>query len=148
MFAGVVFISLYTAQLTATLTTEKILGSINGPDDLPGKTVATLLASPATAYGKTIGAVVKEYDTVEDLQKALLEGKVDAILANGPALRYFARHEGSGLVRVVGEEINRQEIGFLFQLGSPLRKSVGSALLQVREDGTYQQIYEKWFGDL
>jgi polar amino acid transport system substrate-binding protein len=31
MFAGVVFIALYTAQLTATLTTQQIRGSINGP---------------------------------------------------------------------------------------------------------------------
>ena len=48
-------------------------------------------------------------------------------------------------VSVVGPEIRRQEIGFVFQ-DSPLRKRVGRALIALREDGTYQQIYERWFG--
>ena len=37
MFAGVVFIALYTAELTATLTVEQIRGTINGPGDLPAR---------------------------------------------------------------------------------------------------------------
>ena len=35
MFAGVVFVAFYTAQLTTTLTVEQIRGAIEGPDDLP-----------------------------------------------------------------------------------------------------------------
>ncbi|BBY59133.1 transporter substrate-binding domain-containing protein [Mycolicibacterium sarraceniae] len=31
-------------------------------------------------------------------------------------------------------------------LGSDLRKPVDGALLAIREDGTYQTIYRKWFG--
>jgi polar amino acid transport system substrate-binding protein len=31
-------------------------------------------------------------------------------------------------------------------LNSPLRREVNHALISLREDGTYQQIYEKWFG--
>jgi polar amino acid transport system substrate-binding protein len=42
MFTGVVFVALFTAQLTATLTAQQIRGSINGPEDLPGKRVATI----------------------------------------------------------------------------------------------------------
>jgi polar amino acid transport system substrate-binding protein len=33
----------------------------------------------------------------------------------------------------------------VFQAGNPLRKQVNNALLALREDGTYQQIYDKWF---
>jgi polar amino acid transport system substrate-binding protein len=32
-----------------------------------------------------------------------------------------------------------------FASNSPLRKQVNNALLALREDGTYQQIYDKWF---
>lgn len=42
MFAGVVFVASYTAQLTTSLTVERILGSIEGPSDLPGKQVGML----------------------------------------------------------------------------------------------------------
>ena len=51
-----------------------------------------------------------------------------------------------GLASVVGPEINRTDMGFVFQLDSPLRREVGSALIALHEDGTYQRIYEKWFG--
>lgn len=146
MFAGVVFIALYTAQLTATLTTEQIRGAINGPGDLPGKRVATFAASPAADYLRKTGADVEEFEASDAMYAALLDRKVDAVLWNAPALRYFAAHEGAGRVSVVGPEINRQDIGFVFQLGSPLRREVNHALLSLRDDGTYQQIYDKWFG--
>ena len=41
LFAGVVFVSLLVAQLTASITVEQFRGLVNGPDDLAGKVVAT-----------------------------------------------------------------------------------------------------------
>lgn len=146
MFAGVVFIALYTAQLTATLTTQQIRGAINGPSDLPGKRVATIASGPAVNYLQEIGAQVQQFETPDGLYAALLDQKVDAVFGNAPALRYFAAHDGAGRASVVGPEINRQDIGFVFQLDSPLRRRVNHELLAMREDGTYQRIYEKWFG--
>lgn len=147
MFAGVVFISLYTAELTATLTIAQIRGAINGPADLPGKRVASLANSTASDYLREVGARVQEYQTVEEAIQALLSEKVDAAFGGAPGIRYYAAHGGLGRVRVVGPEIDRQDMGFLFQLGSPLRKQVGNALIALREDGTYQRIYEKWLGE-
>ena len=48
--------------------------------------------------------------------------------------------------RQVGPEFNRNDVAFVFPLNSPLRKKVDSALLSMREDGTYRGIYDKWFG--
>lgn len=147
MFAGVVFIALYTAQLTATLTVGQIRGAINGPDDLPGKQVATLAHSAAIPYLQEIGADVQVSETSDEMYQALLSDKVDAILLGAPPLQYYAAHGGSGRAKMVGAEFDRQTAGFVFQLGDPLRRRVSSILLGLREDGTYQQIYEKWFGD-
>ena len=146
MFAGVVFIALYTAQLTATLTVSQFQGVINGPGDLPGKRVATIADSTAAKYLQGIGAQVQVFQTPDEMLSALLNQEADAVLFNAPFLRYFAAHDGLGRASVVGPEINRQEIGFVFQLNSPLRREVNHALISLREDGTYQQIYEKWFG--
>jgi polar amino acid transport system substrate-binding protein len=146
MYAGVVFIALYTAQLTATLTTERIRGAINSVADLPGKRVATMAKSVPAQYLRKIGAQVQEFETTDEMFAALLDQRADAVFFNSAMLRYFATHGGTGRVRVVGPEVNRQELGFLFQLGSPLRKKVGGVLIAMREDGTYRRIYEKWFG--
>jgi polar amino acid transport system substrate-binding protein len=146
MFAGVVFISLYTAQLTATLTVEQIQGAINGPADLPGKQVATLTSSTAVSYLRGIKAKVQEYPTMEEVYQALQDGKADAVVFGAASLAYYATHEGQGLVRLVGQEVNKNNVGFVFPLGSKLRRIVGTTLIALREDGTYQRIYEKWFG--
>jgi polar amino acid transport system substrate-binding protein len=48
--------------------------------------------------------------------------------------------------RQVGPEFNSNDVGFDSPLKSPLRDKVDIALLSMREDGTYQRIYDKWFG--
>jgi polar amino acid transport system substrate-binding protein len=78
--------------------------------------------------------------------KALLDKKVDAVVFNAPVLLYYAAHEGKGRVKIVGPEFNTAPIAILYQLNSPLRKKVDIALLKLRENGTYRQIYDKWFG--
>jgi len=145
MFAGVVFVSLYTAQLTALLTVQQIRGSINGPGDLPGKRVGTV-ASTSTTYLRNIRADVQEFPSLEALYQALLDGKVDAVVLGAPILTYYAENEGRGRVKLVGAEVEKNDVGYIVHLGSPLRKNVSNQLLKLHEDGTYQRIYAKWFG--
>lgn len=146
MFAGVVFVAFYTAQLTTTLTVEKIRGVIEGPEDLPGKQVGTIARSPAADYLREQNAQVQEFQRTDQMFKALLDKKVDAVVFTAPVLLYYAAHEGKGLVRIAGPEFYTSPVAFVVQLNSPLRKRIDRALLRLRENGTYQQIYNKWFG--
>jgi len=146
MFAGVVFVALYTAQLTTTLTIEEIHGLINGPEDLPGKAVGTIASSISARYLHKHNAKVYEFTTLAELYQALAERKVDAVLLNAPILHYYEAHEGAGLVKVVGPEFDRGQIAIMFPLGSPLRRKVNAVLVAMREDGTYQRISDRWFG--
>ena len=146
MFAGVVFVAFYTAQLTTTLTVEQIRGAIEGPDDLPGKQVGTITHSLAVDYLLEHHAEVQEYSTTDKMYEALLDKEVDAVVTGAPILRYYASHEGQGQVKMVGPEINIAPIAIMVQLDSPLRKKIDIALLALREDGSYQRLYDKWFG--
>jgi len=102
--------------------------------------------STAADYLRQIKAKPVEVDTADQVSAALLDGRADAAFLNAPVLRYFASHEGKGRVTMVGPEIKKGEMGFAFQLNSPLRRQVNSALIAIREDGTYDRIYAKWFG--
>jgi polar amino acid transport system substrate-binding protein len=146
MFVGVVFVALYTAQLTATLTVQQIRGAIEGPGDLPGKRVATVAHSTAADYLRAQHAQVQEFATTDQMFKALLDKKVDAVVTAAPLLLYYAAHEGKGRVKTVGPEINTAPAAIMVQLDSPLRRKINLALIALRENGTYQQIYDKWFG--
>jgi len=146
MFAGVVFVAFYTAQLTTTLTVEQIRGAIEGPGDLPGKRVATLAHSTAVDYLQEQHAQVQEFPAFDQMYKALLDKKVDAVVTAAPALLYYAANEGKGRVKVVGPEFNSAPIAFMVQADSPLRRKIDDAILKLRENGTYKQLYDKWFG--
>lgn len=145
MFVSVVFIASYTARLTTALTVEQIRGAIEGPSDLPGKEVATIASSVAADYLRKQNAQVQEF-LPDQMFKALLDKKVDAVVAPTPLLLYYAAHEGTGRVKMVGAEFDRRPIAIEMQLDSPLRRKIDRALVALREDGTYQQIYDKWFG--
>jgi polar amino acid transport system substrate-binding protein len=146
LFTGVVFVAFFTAQLTSDLTVQQIRGSINGPEDLPGKEIGTIAGSPGDTYGRSIGAHVHGFNQLDDLYAALLHKQVDAVVLGAPALKYFASHGGAGQVRIVGPEFKKGDLGFVVQMDSPLRKEISTTLLAMKEDGTYRRIYEKWFG--
>jgi polar amino acid transport system substrate-binding protein len=146
MFAGVVFVAYYTAQLTTTLTVQQIRGSIEGPSDLPGKQVGALANSAAIDYLIVQNAQVQKFEQPEQMFQALLDNKVEAVVAATPILLYYAARGGKGRVRLVGSQFNTAPFAMLFPLGSQLRRKVDSALIALRENGTYQQLYEKWFG--
>jgi polar amino acid transport system substrate-binding protein len=146
LFAGVVFVAFFTAQVTARLTVSHFRGSVNGPADLPGKTVATVAGTSSPAYLREIGAIPQEHPDPAGMFAALLSGKADAALLAAPVIRYHVTHEGAGRLRAVGPEVRRGNLAFVLPIGSPLRRPVDGALAAIREDGTYRRIHEKWFG--
>jgi hypothetical protein len=78
--------------------------------------------------------------------KALLDKKVEAVLAPAPLVLYYAAHEGKGRVKTVGPEFNTAPAAIMVQLDSPLRRKINLALIALRENGAYHRIYDKWFG--
>jgi polar amino acid transport system substrate-binding protein len=145
MFTAIVFVAFYTAQLTANLTVARLEGGINGPEDLPGKTVATTKGSTGATAARLLRAEVLEVERIEEAYKALLEKRADAVVFDAPVLLFYAAKEGKGRVQMVGSPFRKEDYGIVFPRNHPLRKQVNIALLGLREDGTYQQIYDKWF---
>lgn len=146
LFAGVVFISLLVAQLTASITLEQFRGVINGPDDLAGKVVATQAGSTSVDHLRRIGAQIETFPGPDDAVSALLDGKVDAVVLAAPALQYYETHRGAGKVKVVGPEFSKRDLGFVVALHSPWHRRIDSALVAIHDDGTYERLREKWFG--
>ncbi len=146
MFTGVVFVALYTAQLAATLTVQQIGGGINGPEDLAGKRVAATRGSTAATVVREFKGQVVEVSQINEAYQALNNKTVDAVVFDSPVLLYYAANEGKGRVATVGSTFRKEDYGILFPRGNPLRNDVNVALLKVREDGTYQRLYDKWFG--
>ncbi len=146
LFAGLVFVSLLVAQLTASITVERFRGLVNGPDDLAGKTVATQAGSTSVDHLRRIGARIETFPGPDEALAALLAGKVDAVVLAAPALQYYESHGGAGKVKVVGPQFSKRDLGFMVRVDSPLHRRIDTALVEVYDDGTYERLREKWFG--
>lgn len=146
MFASVVFIAYFTAAVTSSLTLQQLRGDINGPEDLPGKRVASVKGSTAAEYLRQRNIEIADFAQVEDAFQALQTSQIDAIVYDAPVLLYYAAHEGKGKVQTVGAIFRKENYGVAFPDKSPLRKRVNEILLKLKENGTYDQLYGKWFG--
>lgn len=144
-FVGIIFVALYTANLTANLTVEQIESRIAGPDDLYGKSVVTVANTTSSDYLQDMGIGFTPMATIDDCYRALEQGK-EAVVFDAPVLRYFVTHQGVGKAEMAGATFHDEDYGLAFRLGSDLRKPIDGALLAIREDGTYQTLYRKWFG--
>jgi polar amino acid transport system substrate-binding protein len=145
IFISLLFLTYWQAELTSSFTVQQLQGDIAGPDDLPGKQVGTTTGSTSAAYLKIKQAKVIEFASINDAFSQLEAGKLDAVVFDAPVLLYHAATAGRGKVRVVGPVFKRENYGILFSRGSDLRKRVNEALLTMREDGTYDTLYNKWF---
>jgi len=145
MFASVIFVAYFTATVTSNLTVQQMHGVIEGPADLPGKRVYGLSGSTSLDYLHVHSVSAQVVKTLDEAVDGLLNREGDAIVYDAPALMYYAAHEGKGKVNVVGAMFHRENYGIVFPEHSARLKAIDGALLKMKEDGTYDQLYAKWF---
>lgn len=144
-FISLIFVSYYTAILTANLTAVKFESKITGPSDLIGKKVCAVAKSTSSKFLTELGVPHDSPANLPDCY-AGLGGKYDAVVDASPILRYYANNGGAGKVEVVGPVFKERDYGVGFPIGSTLRKEFDDALLSMREDGEYDALREKWIG--
>jgi polar amino acid transport system substrate-binding protein len=144
--AGVVLIAQLTATVTSTQTVDRLNSTIRGPADLAGKKIATVPGTVAADYLTEHGVQFVNAASADDGYELVLQGEVQALVFDAPTLQYWSTRRGNGRLRVVGPIFAPDKYGIAVADGSPLRKQINGALLQMYEDGTYEEIHRKWFG--
>ena len=147
MFTGIILVANFTAAVTSNLTLQEIRGNISGIADLPGKRVATVEGSTASSYLDMQGVAHQNVKTIDAAYAMLETQQLDAIVYDSPVLRYYAAKAGQGKVRIIGVLLKPEQYGIALPTGSPLREEVNRALLALQSDGTYAQLYTRWFGE-
>jgi len=146
ILAGYFVFAYFTASVTSTVTVQELHGTINGPEDLFGKRVATVARSTASEYLSEQGVAPVEFANADEAYRYLETGKVDAVVYDAPVLQHYASHQGRGRVHVVGLIFQEKSYGIALPIRSAIRDEVNIALLEIIEEGVYQELREKWFG--
>lgn len=140
-------VSIFVAKITTTMTVEAITGSVNSVNDLYGQTVVTIDGSTAAGFLQRRDVDYRGYATLETMLADFEAGGVDAVVFDAPILSYYTTHDGQGIGTMTGAIFLRENYGIVFPTGSALVEEVNQALLGLRENGTYDAIYRKWFGN-
>ena len=121
---------------------------IEGEDDLAGKLLAVKTGTSASDYAEAnfTDTELRKFPNIDNAYLELRTGRVDAAMHDTPNVLYYIKNAGGGQVKAVGEQMMAHEYGIAFPKGSELVDEVNAALETLRENGTYDEIYEKWFG--
>jgi len=125
--------------------------SVEKLEDLKGKRIGTKIGSTSYDFLQSqLGekAEITPYPGSADMYMALMSGSVDAVFYDAPNVGYFSRTKGKGRTKTVGPLYEGQQYGIAFKEGSEWVEPANKALASMREDGTYAEIYKKWFGAL
>ena len=142
---GVVIIAQLTATVTSSQTVERLRSTIQGPEDLPGKAIASVRGTPAGDYLARRGLPFTPVSYGPDAIQMLLRGEVQAVVFDAPTLQYWAAREGNGQVQVVGPVFMPEKYAIAVGDGSALRKPINQALLQIMADGSFDRLRADWF---
>lgn len=129
--------------LTTTDATD-----IQGKSDLRGKKVAVQMGTTGAVEAHTIpDAEIREFDHNSQALLELEKGSVDAAIVAIPvAQHYLASGHGKPL-HLVEQPLNRQTLGIAVSKDQTAKQEkVKAALYRLKENGTYDALYKKWFG--
>ena len=125
---------------------------INSRADLAGKIVEVQADSSAEAALKEapeLTATFKELLTTADYNTAFMDleqGAVDAIAMDVIVAGYQIQQRNADF-KILDDSLSEEEYGVGFKKGNTeLRDKVQSTLEEMAEDGTLQEVSEKWFG--
>ncbi|GAB4073985.1 glutamine ABC transporter substrate-binding protein GlnH [Barrientosiimonas marina] len=122
--------------------------SINGLGDLEGKSIATRLGSTSADFIKSSidDADPQQYEQLDQAYLSVENGRDDAVLYDAPNVNYYIQTTGDDL-KVVGDLYQAEDYAIAISEGQEkLVTAVNDALETIKENGTYDEIYEEWFG--
>ena len=134
---------------TAVYADEEKDGTINGVDDLVGKTIGVQLGTTgdtfATDYEKDGSAQIERYNKAADAVQALKQKKIDCVIIDEqPALSFTAVNDD---IKILEEEFAVEEYALCVKKGnSELLSKINAALKKLKGDGTIANIATNYIG--
>lgn len=115
--------------------------------DLKGKKAGQSLTSNLTDIAKQNGATIVQTDGFNQAIDLLLSKRIDATINDGLSYLDLKKQKPDAPIKVVDETSDASKSGFLFNKNNKeLVDAVNKALADIKSDGTYLKISQKYFG--
>ncbi len=116
-------------------------------DDLKGKTSAQSLSSNFGKIAEAAGAELVGTDGFDQSIQLVLTGRADATINDSLSFLDFKKQQPQAPVKVVAEKPDADYSGIIVRKGdADLVAAINKALADIKADGTYKTISDKYFG--
>lgn len=143
---------LMNKQIIVTLADS----DVDKREDLAGKKVAIQSESSAIDAVMAYPEVVESFDGGEPVlfstnDEALMDleaGRSHAVVGDEVYVRYYIKQKGEEKYKIATEDFGDEEYGIGFRkTNGDLLKLVDDIIDEMRADGSYDELYERWFSD-
>jgi L-cystine transport system substrate-binding protein len=140
---------------TPYITTRAVLivrddnTTIKSFDDLKGKKSANTLTSNFGKLAAAHGAEVVPVQGFNESIDLLTSGRVDATINDSLSYLDFKKHKPDAKLKIAATDVSSEDdqSGVLIRKGNPdLQAAINKALADIKADGTYAKISQKYFG--
>jgi ABC-type amino acid transport substrate-binding protein len=123
---------------------------VESVDDLADATVGVQLGTTGQIEAQELinAGTIKQgrpFRTIEDAFAALQDGQVEGVIYD-LAVAQDVVEKSEGELRIVETVPTGEQYGIAFSKDSDLVEPVNEALAEIKADGTYEEIYERWIG--
>lgn len=115
--------------------------------DLKGKRSAQSLTSNFGKLAQASGAELVATDGFDQSIQLVLNGRADATINDSLSFLDFKKQKPDANVKIAASQENAEYSGIIFRKGeTQLKAAIDKALTDIKADGTYRKIAEKYFG--
>ena len=148
LVCGVAVLAFVTSSVTSVMTTLAITNQINSVDDLVSNPVGVLAGTVEEDYAYEKGLVVRSFPNIIEATNSLINGRITAIIADGPVLEYYSYINSDLPVKVVGRLFERDKYGFALTPHSPFTRELTLAVLGAMDTGKVEELKTKYLGSM
>jgi polar amino acid transport system substrate-binding protein len=130
-----------------SIAVQKGNTSIKSEADLVGKVVGVQVDTTGQFTAEEIAGIkeIRKYDTILLAFEDLELGRIDAVMNDYPVNAYLSKTRGK--TDVVATIRTDEQYGIGIKKGNEqLLEAINKALADMKSDGTYDKIYNEWFG--
>lgn len=140
-------------QTALIAVTQADNDKVTGLDDFSGLIVGSLGGTPQYAYTESVGGYdeLKDYKGNAEAFQDLKIGRMDVYVVSKIVARDFIENDSDTEhpLKMVGETRNPSYMGIAMPKEQPeLKKAIDDVLQELINDGTLDELSEKWFGEV
>ncbi len=119
--------------------------NIQSLDDLEGKKIAVQIGTTGAATAEGVpNTEVSTFDSAPLALQELANGNVDAVVNDAAVTDYAIQSGNIPGISIVGQVLTDESYGIALPKGSENLEAINTALAELKADGTYDALYEKW----